>query len=228
MLRYSSSRHRKLMDASEYALRDASESPRPRESRIAKTILGDSQKYRQWESGHANLLLPVAEQSAKKPQIVALRLAEVQLVHRRAFFDYLHTNHVTGDTRQRLFRLFHTTMDFNDAVLKEHRQYMLAYSSRISTDHIIDVMHDSKSKNLLRQYEKTFARYFEMKCFVASGGDSDIIDIVRTSTKDLRAQLMRIRRRIETEAPVGDGGNFDRAELLSRTARYPITNYLNV
>jgi len=227
MLRYSSRRHKCLMDASEYALQDATASPSPRDSRIANSILDDNKKYRHWESQHAALLLPVAEHSRKKRQIVALRHAKVQLVHRRAFFKFLQTHEVRGQRRQQLFRLFHSTLDFNDAVLAEHRHYMLAVSSRISTDHIIAVMEDLTSEHLLREYEKTFARYFAMKCYVASAKNSDCGQLVHQSMRELQARLMTIRRRIETEAPTGRGGNFDRQELLSRSGRYPVLNYLN-
>lgn len=227
MLRYSSSRHRHLMDVSEYALRDATQSPLPREARIASTILDDSRNYRQWELGHANLLLPVAQHSAKKAQIVALRNARVQLVHRRALFNYLQAHEVSGEQRRQIFRLFHTTLDFHDAVLAEHQHYMLAVSSRISTDHIIDVMDDPNSAYLLGQYEKSFARYFEMKCYLACARESNCIEFVRQVMLDTQAELLRIRRRIETEPPIGDGGNFDRQELLSRSGRYPVLNYLN-
>lgn len=227
MLRYSSTRHKRLMEASEYALQDASESPIPRESRIATTVLDDSRKYHQWESQQANLLLPVAEHSRKKRQIVALRNAKVQLVHRRAFFKYLQADEVRGEQRRQLFRLFHRTLDYDDAVLAEHRHYMLAVSSRISTDHIIDVMDDLTTTHLLREYEKTFARYFAMKCYVACASNSDCGQLVQQSLRELQARLLTIRRRIETEAPVGNGGNFDRQELLSRSGRYPVLNYLN-
>jgi hypothetical protein len=217
------------MTASEYALQEATESPLPRKSRIASTILGDGKKYREWEIRHANLLRPVAEQSAKKRQILALRNAEIKLVHRRALFTYLQNNEVVGEPRRRLFRLFHTTLDFDEAVLAEHRQYMLAVSSHISTDHIIDdVMHDDISTQLLRQYETTFARYFEMKCYIASASDSNCVDIVRSSLRGVQGQLLRIKRRIETEQPASYAGEFERQELLARTSRYEIVNYLNV
>jgi len=228
MLRYSSSRHRQLMTASEYALQDATESPVPRESRIASTILDDDKKYREWELRHANLLRPVAEQSARKYQVLALRHADVQLIHRRALFQYLQTHEVRGELRQQLFRLFHTTLDFDEAVLAEHRQYMLAFSSGISTNHIIDVMHDSSSTRLVEQYEKTFARYFEMKCFVATASDSDTVKIVHSSLRDVQGHLMRLKRRMETELPTERTGNFDQQELLARSGRYEIQNYLNV
>jgi hypothetical protein len=154
------------MTASEYALHNAIESPEPRESRIAGTILGDDRKYREWELRHADLLLPVAEHRATKHQILALRNANVELVHRRALFKYLQTHQVSDERRQQLFRLFHATLDYNEAILAEHRRYMLAFSSGISTDHIIDVMRDDSSTYLLQNYERLFARYFEMKCAV--------------------------------------------------------------
>lgn len=228
MLRYSSSRHRQLMTESEYALQDASESPVPRESRIASTVLSDNKKYREWELRHANLLLPVAEQSARKYQVLALRHADIALIHRRALFQYLQTHEVRGELRERLFRLFHTTLDFNEAILAEHRQYMLAFSSGISTNHIIDIMRDDTSTHLVQQYETTFARYFEMKCFVATARDSDTVKIVRSSLRDVQGHLLRLRRRMETELPTERTGNFDRQELLARSGRYEIQNYLKV
>lgn len=228
MLRYSSNRHRQLMSASEYALQDATESSEPRRSRIATTILGDSDKYREWELRHANLLVPVAEQNARKYQVLALRQADVHLIHRRAFFQYLQTHEVRGEKRKQLFRLFHTTLDFDAAILSEHRHYMLAFSSGISTDHIIDVMHDGTSTPLVESYEKTFSRYFEMKCFVATSRDSDCIRIVRSSLRDVQGQLLRIRRRLETELPSERTGNFDKQELLARSGRYEIQNYLKL
>ena len=227
MLRYSSRRHKRLMDVSEFALQGAAESASARESRIATDVLRDDRKYREWESRHADLLLPVAEQSRKKPQIVALRDAEAKLVHRRAFFRYLRAREVRGEARKRLFRLFHSTLDYNDAVLAEHRQYMLAVSSRISTDHIIDVMEDSNSNLLLQQYEKAFSRYFEMKCYVACAGGSDTARFVQQSMRDLQGRLLQLRRQMQTQSPAGHGGNFDRQELLSRSGRYPVLDYLN-
>ena len=227
MLRYSSSRHKRLMDASEFALQDAAESPVARESRIATTVIQDSHKYRQWESRHADLLLPVAQHSFKKPQIVALRKAKVQLVHRRAFFKYLQAHEIRGQQRRNLFRLFHSTLDFHDAVLAEHRHYMLAVSSRISTDHIIDVMDDANSTRLLKEYESAFSRYFAMKCFVACARNTECGQLVQQSMRELQARLLTIRCRIKSEAPARNSGNFDRQELLSRSGRYPVLNYLN-
>ena len=229
MPQFNSSRHRKLMNASEYALHNAAESDEPRESRIATTIIDDQQKYREWELRHANLLVPVAEQKAEKYQILALRKANVQLVHRRALFKYLQTHSLRSDRREQLFRLFHSTMDLNEAILVEHRQYMLAFSSGISTDHITDVMHDESSSFLVNQYEKTFARYFEMKCYIANTRNSTTTRrLVNSSLRDAQGQLLRLRRRMETELPRQRRGSFEQQELLARSGRYEIQNYLKV
>lgn len=226
MPRYNSRRHKKLMDESEYALHDASGSSRPRVSRIANSIINDGSRYRLWESRHADLLLPVARHSNMKRQIVALRNTEVQLVHRRALFDFLRESEVRGEERRQLFRVFHRTLDYDSAVLVEHRQYMLAVSSHISANHLIDVMNDANSKALLRQYEKLYARYFEMNCYVAGMGDSDCIELVRSGMGDALEQLQRLRRRIESVPPERACGSFDRQEAIARSGRYPVLNYM--
>jgi hypothetical protein len=216
------------MDASEIALQDATESPLPRDARIATTILTDARKYREWECRHADLLLPVAAHSARKRQVVALRQAEIHLIHRRALFTYLQTHELSDDQREKVFRLFHSTLDYKEAILAEHRQYMLAVSSHISNDHIIDVMQDRTSASLLKQYETVFGRYFEMKCYIAGSSDSYCVELIRSSLRDVNGQLLRIRRRIETEPPAVDFGDFRQQELLARSSRYEIQNYLYV
>ncbi len=214
------------MSESEYALHNASDSSSPRELRIVDTVLQDGPLYRVWESQHADLLLPVAEYSNKKRQIVALRNAKVQLVHRRALFGYLRSNGVRGGERRQLFRIFHQTLDYHSAVLAEHRQYMLAVSSRISTDHLIDIMNDPRSKSLPRQYEELYRLYFEMNCYVAGMGDSKCTELVRLTMQDARKQLQQVRRRIESESPASGCASFDRQEPLARSGRYPILNYM--
>ncbi len=226
MLKYCSRRHRKLMGESEYALQGASDSSSPRISRIVNTILQDNQKYKMWESRHADLLLPVAEYSDRKHQVFALRDAKIRLVHRRALFRYLQANEVRGEQRRQLFRILHSTLDYPDAVLREHRQYMLAVSSRVSADHLIDVMNDPKSKSLSRDYEKLYTRYFEMQCYVMGMGDSNCIALVRSVMEDVRDQLRRLRQQIEVQPVDSHCASFDRQEVLARSGRYPVLEYM--
>jgi hypothetical protein len=214
------------MDASEYALRDASYSPFQRDARIANTVLQDSRSYRIWESRHADLLVPVARHNGSKPLLLELRNAQVKLIHRRALFRYLRINEVRGEKRQRLFSHLHNTLDYRDAVVAEHRQYMLAVSSRISADYIIGIMNDANSPKLLEQYEELYARYFEIKCYIATTREKSCIDMARPILKSIEGQLCRVRHRIETEAPVGGVRGFDRQEAIARSGRYEALNYL--
>lgn len=214
------------MDESEYALRQACDSSSQRVSRIVNTIVGDSQIYKYWESNHADLLLPVAEQNNKKRQILALRKLEVQLVHRRALFNLIRDQHIRGKARQKLFRLFRATRDYQDAVIAEHQQYMIAMSSRVSTDHLIDVMHDVDSKRLVQEYEESYAEYFKLKCFLAITEESYFIELVQMTMKDAREELRKKRERIETELPKTEGSSFDREAILAQSGRYPILNYM--
>lgn len=216
------------MSASERALHDATESSIERESRIATTIIDDDKKYKEWELRHANLLLPVAEHRAKKHQILEIRRADVHLIHRRAFFKFLQTHDVRGKRREHLFRMFHATVDFDEAVLAEHRQYMMAYSSGISTEHIVEVMHDQVSPYLVERYEKVFDRYFEMKCYIASAGVSHTTRLVRATLRDSQGQLLRLRRHMETDLPLDNTGNFEQLDMLHRTGLAEARNYLNV
>ena len=65
------------MRESEQALEDAVDSSDERDSRIAKHVLTDSKIHSLWEARHAKLVLPVAEQNTRSPQIVELRRLEV-------------------------------------------------------------------------------------------------------------------------------------------------------
>ena len=226
MQRYNSRRHRKLMDESEYALRQACDSSSQRVSRIVNTIVGDSQKYRYWESNHAHLLLPVAEQNNRRRQIMALRKLEVQLVHRRALFNLIREQQIQGKARQKLFKLYRATRDYQDAVIAEHQQYMIAMSSRVSTDHLIDVMHDVDSKRLVQEYEESYANYFKLKCFLAITEENYFIDLVRLTMRDTGEELRKKRERIESELPKTEGSSFDREAVLAQSGRYPILNYM--
>lgn len=225
MLKYVSHRHQKLMDASEYALRDAVESPSERDARVATSVIANPRTHHSWELWHADLLLPAARHGSSRRQLLELRKAEVQLAHRRAFFRYLSENEIRGDLRTRLFRLHHRTLDFENAVLVEHRQYLLAESSRISTDYIIDLMDDVVGQRLLRQYEKLYNRHFELKCYIAMARDRTCVDLVRPLLDDVQIQLSRVRTRLASEPP-DTAADFERQEALARSGRYEAINYM--
>lgn len=226
MPRYLSRRHQTLMDESEQALLEAAQSGAGTESRIAREIIGDSRTHGLWEARHAELVRPVAEERARAPQIIALRDIEVRLVHRRALIDHVRENGIRGAERERLFRVFYGPKEFQDAVLAEHRQYMLAVSSGVSAEHLIDVMQDPPSRKLLRLYETAYARYFEMYCYVMASEDTASADASRFLMTDLRKQAERVRRLISTQRPDNRAADFERQAVLARSGRHRALNYL--
>ena len=226
MLRYLSRRHKTLMDESEQALVTAASKESGTDARIAKQIIGDSKTHDLWEARHAELLRPVAEQNSRTPQVIALRDLEVRLVHRRALTDHIREHELRGKDRERLFQVFYGPRELQDAVLAEHRQYMLAVSSRVSTDHLIDVMRDPRSKPLLQAYEVLYNRYFELYCYVVSAEDRACAEATRDAMSGARQQAERIRRRLNTERPDNRAADFERQAALARSGRYPVLDYM--
>lgn len=226
MLRYQTRRHRALMDESEQALWTAAEHDSGTDARIAKEILSDPKIHSLWEARHAELVWPVAEHGSRGPQMIALRDLEVRLIHRRALIDHIRDHHLTGEARRRLFEVFYGCRDFHDAVLAEHRQYMLAVSSRVSADHLIEVMHDSVSKRLLRQYEDAYTEYFDLYCFVTGSHDRTSAEASRWLMLKARKRAAALRERISAIGPDKRGSHFERQALLARSGRYPVLNYM--
>ena len=226
MLRYQSRRHQRLMDESERALSDEAEYGRRRESRIARDLIGDSQNFRLWESRHADLILPLSEQSRRTPQIFALRDLEVRLLHKRALIRHIRFHGLVGEERDRLFSVFYGPRETTNAILAEHRQYTLAVSSRVSADHLMGVMEDSVSFSLLREYERVYTEYFELYCFIVACDDEETVEAAKPLMLDLRRRAFNLIKRIHTEKPAGDTPSIERQALLARSGRYPVRNYM--
>jgi hypothetical protein len=226
MLRYQSRRHKTLMDESEQALWTAAEKNSGADARIAKQILSDEKTHGLWESCHAELVRPVAEHTSRVPQVLALRDIEVRLIHRRALFDHIREHEIRGAARERLFRIFYGCRDFHDAVLAEHRQYMLAVSSRVSADHLINLMQDPVSNRLVEQYQTLYAQYFDLYCYVAAAEDRTSADAARLLMLNARKGAERLRQRVNIVQPNRRAADFERQALLARSGRYPVLNYM--
>ena len=226
MLRYQSRRHQRLMDESEQALWDAIDAKSRRDSRIAAHILSDPKTHRMWVSRHAELVRPVAEQSKRVQQIFALRGVEVRLIHERALIDHIRKHRLGGPERDLMIATFYGPKDIRDAILTEHRQYMLAVSSHLSTDHLINVMHDPLGNRLLRQYETLYTEYFDLYGYVVRSQDTAWADAAKPLMTAAREQMARVRQHINSVQPDNRHADFDRQALLALSGRYPMQEYM--
>ena len=219
-------RHRCLMDESEQALAAVAENVTLRESRIAKQVLTDPKIHRLWESRHAEIVRPVAEHNNRMPQILALRSIEASLLHRRALIDCIRKCQIVGAARDRLFRLFYGPKDAVDTILTEHRQYMLAVSSRISADHLISVMCDPDSTSLLELYETIYSKYFALYCLMVTSEDVDVANALGRAMRDSRRQAKSVRGQLHSVKPDNRFSSFDRQVSLARCGRYQMQDYM--
>lgn len=226
MFRFNARRHRYLMNESEQALEDASHGEHERHGRIATQILNDPKYHRLWESRHAELVTPIAEQSRRDQQVFRLRDLEVKLLHRRSLIRCIRKYQIQGDKRDKLLEVFYGPKDKTDAILLEHRQYTLAVSSRVSADHLINVMHDPVGFELLDRYEETYSRYFELYCFYVTCLDAVTKAAVAQEMAILRRTAMRILKRIHSERPPKGHASFERQADLARSGRYKILDYM--
>ncbi len=227
MLRFQSTRHRRLMQESEQALEDAANGAPTRAARIAGQVLADSKTHCLWEARHADLLRPVAEERRRTPQILAMRRVEIALVHQSALIDYIRSKQIRGRLRNRLFEAFYGPRDLNDAILVEHRNYVLATSSTLSTDHLLDIMHDSRSAELLEIYRTAYAAYFSMYCYFTCSRDRIMADAISTSMQNARQRVEQLRKQLYTVKPEAGHSDFDQQAALARSGRYPVINYMN-
>lgn len=226
MQRYQSRRHQRLMDESEQALLDATDAKSKRESRIAEYILSDPNMHRLWEARHAELVRPVAEQGKRIPQVFALRDIEVRLVHKRALFDHIRHHKLRGLEREQMFAAFYGPKDIQDAILLEHRQYMLAVSSHLSTGHLINVMYDPLGNRLLRQYAALYMDYFDLYGHVIRSQGDGWADAAKPLMSEAREEMATVRQHINSVQPDHSHADFDQQALLARSGRYPILDYM--
>lgn len=226
-MKFITERHKKLMRTSETALHDAVRASAEDTARIAKAVVSDRRTYLNWEARHAELLMPAANVRDDRRMLNELRSAQLQLVPRCALFNYLKEHQVVGEKRVRVMSLFHRTLDFNDSVLLEHRNFLLAESSQISTDYITGLMHDVSGRSLMELYERAYANYFALKCELMTTRSRSCADLIGPLLPEASERLERIRKRIEVNVPESGGFSFETVDALARSGRHKVLNYLN-
>lgn len=226
-MKYLSARHRRLMQQSELALEEAASSQQDDTARVATQVLGDAKILSLWETQHANLLLPVAENDNRRAQILELRKLETRLMHRSSLIKFIRTHRLVGRQRDKLFSVFYGPRDKIDAILIEHRNYLLSESSHVSSDHLISLLHDTDSQNLLRMYMKAYETFFSLYCYMMCCDDNDMAKAVSVAMQDARQRVSRFRERLLSQKPSSRGTNLDREVLIAETGRHKAVNYLN-
>jgi hypothetical protein len=187
-----------LMEESELRIEAAAREGSANQALVARRILEDTRLYRHWESEHQRLMRSVAQEGDTQRQVRALRSACFGLIHRKALFDYLRVNRVTGRDRHNVFELIHGGQDYASAVITEHNTYVRSASSLICSHHLgLALMHDGAFGEPMQRYEALYADYFRVFCTSAlTSSRYNTDDTLSTLVPYLKRQLGDLRRGI--------------------------------
>jgi hypothetical protein len=157
-------KHARLMEESEWRVEVAAGSHSP-DDLLLRRVLESPGAYRRWASEHGWLLRGIASHTRVDKQVVALRSAAMNLVHRKALFEYLRERQLAGRKRRRLFQIFYGNRDYSNAVLAEHGNYLRVSSSYVCAQYLAEhLMHDAAVEEPMQLYEERFGEFFRAFC----------------------------------------------------------------
>lgn len=185
-----------MMDASEEAIwRAASDGVEP-ERRIATDVVADDSIFRIWQPGHLELLEAAAVARQERERRMQLRRIATVVEHRRVLIDYVRTVGLKGDDRKHFFSTMFRHTDYQTAVLREHRRYMLAVSSSISMRRLMALHNDFSGARLLNRYREANRRYFDLYYQWLNQPKGIYADVVREAMMTARVEAQAIRLRL--------------------------------
>jgi hypothetical protein len=156
--------HARLMEESQLRVEMTPYMQTPADT-AASRLLESKEAYRRWESEHARLMRTVSRRLDFDGQVSALRNTAFGLVHRRALFQYLRERRPDGGKRRRLMSIFYGCLDYTNAIIAEHWNYIRCCSSYVCTHHLGEhLMHDAAFDEPLQLYEAWYTEYFRTYC----------------------------------------------------------------
>jgi hypothetical protein len=189
----------RLMEESEFRLADVARDGNPAQALVARRLLDDTRLYQRWEAEHDRLMRSVAGEARGLRQATALRRACFGLIHRKAMFEYLRQQKITGRDRHAVFNLVYgENHDYAAAVIQEHGNYLRSVSSLICSNWLgLRVIGDGVFGEPFSRYEQLYTDYFRSFCGTALSPDQyKSGDTLRTLLPYLKRQLSELRRAI--------------------------------
>lgn len=184
---------------------------------VAQRVLENPSIWQQWENEHASLMRPLANCSAPRTQVAALKQTTLRLLHGKALFQYLRQCEVRGTRRQRLLAHFRPGRGYETAIIAEHGEYLRKACSYLCTSHLgADVIGDPGFVDPLQRYEELFTEYFELYCNALLGENDSAsqqallpllkrqLNEQRLAVLDPRGAQPFLRREAKLRRPTGD------------------------
>lgn len=208
-----------LMEESEARIAGLAREGSTPQALIARRMIEEPHLYRHWEVEHDRLMRNVAETRAQF-QIGALRSTCFGLIHRKAMFEYLRAQRVTGRDRHAVFDLIYGGQDYARAVVAEHNNYLRSLSSLACSHHLgIVLLDDHAFGDPMSRYEARYADYFRAFCDSALASNrSDGEDTISTLLPYLKRQLGILRRAILAMPRESDVGGLHTLDIRTPAA----------
>jgi hypothetical protein len=190
----------RLMEESELCIAEAARSGTPAQVLVASRLLAHPDIYRRWESEHSQLMRNVSRHTYLHEQVVSLRSAALNLVHRKAVFEYLQDRQLSRSQRHHLMAMFHSLKDYSASLLAEHGNYVRGASSYWCSHHLARrFMKDNAFAEPLLLYQERYKDYFRVFCDVElaeNEGEKHAVESMRVLQPLLKMQLAEARREI--------------------------------
>ena len=211
--------HARLMRESTDRVEIALHSTNRHEQLVATRILESPAVWQKWENEHATLMREVADSGAFKYQNLALKRASVQLIHRKALFEFLRDSSLRGSEREAVMAHFSGALHYKDAVIAEHRVYLRRACSFLCTNHLgLEVLEDAGFLDPVQRYEELFAEYFDLYCRTVCGifepdssAQPELLPLLKHQLEQWRQAILsprealpRLLRDVELRRPTGD------------------------
>jgi hypothetical protein len=164
--------------------------------RVCSQLLNEPTRYVRWHVRHEQRMSAIAEARLRQRQILALRAFALEQVHGSALVRYLRDCHVVGEDRDRTLQHFFGVADSRDAVLRAHRDYILAASSQICAADLLELANDDYGVELLLNYEQAYGQFFTMFCESERNKQKNEPYLLRSLLPEARTAASKLRRRI--------------------------------
>ncbi len=174
-----------LTKESEQALWYAVNDSNRQRSAAAVQVTSDFRLLELWRAGHRALLRPVAEATGRFGQPAELRAASVNLIERCALVDYLREYGIEPAARNVLLSTLRGVAASRNSLLAEHRNYVLALSSIVCFDRLLDTLGDFTGPRLLHHYRYEYLGLFAKSCNerLTEEGSREVVKPVELSTQ---------------------------------------------
>ncbi len=233
----------RLMEESELCIAESARFGTPAQMLVASRLLSHPETYRRWEAEHSQLMRRVSEHRYLNRQVVALRSTALNLLHRKAVFEYLQERQLSRPQRHKLMAMFHSFKEYSASLIAEHGNYLRGASSYWCSHHLARrLMKDSAFAEPLLLYQERYTDFFRVHCDVElaqTETEKQAVEPMRLLQPLLKKQLAEARqeilsmawrpakvwREVEIRKPTGDTerlralGDTEIARILARGAQ---------